>query len=118
MTWAYDEATALFLWLGFQLSDDNDCHRWPEDPVGYIEKKLIEAEARAAAHIEEIERNATTAYSRGRADERESRHGGDYFNDARQIVFELTGEANKAKIARVELILSGQSVRLAPEGKP
>ncbi len=30
------EATELFLFLGFQLSDDNDCHRFTESPLARI----------------------------------------------------------------------------------
>lgn len=50
----YDEAMRLFLWLGFQLSDDNDCHRFQSGPVAYITAKLDAAEARGrAAGLEE-----------------------------------------------------------------
>lgn len=92
----YDEAFALFAWLGFQPSDDNDCHRFPSSPV-----------ARMAALLDETE-------ARGRQAGRREYAGGDYSKVVRQIVYELTGEANKAKMARVELILSGKFVREGP----
>jgi hypothetical protein len=42
----YDEATALFAWLGFKPSDDNDCHRWPSSPIAHIADAFDAVEAK------------------------------------------------------------------------
>lgn len=38
-----DPAKDLFLWLGFQPSDDNDCHRFSESPLTHIASVLRDA---------------------------------------------------------------------------
>ncbi len=50
-------ASDLFLWLGFQLSDDNDCHRFVSGPVQHI-VDLLSAE-RGQGRREGIEEAAS-----------------------------------------------------------